>query len=245
MESNPVQPPAKPNIPPVNQQSASPLSQQQPPPEKAKSKPNFWKIGFIIAIFLLLLILTFLGYQLITAKQKYKPPQEQEVSEKKTEVKKTEPELPTYNNSRFSFSVHYPKGWSVKESFNGDGAVFTSPATRQPSPAVPAYPEAEFRAYGSHLVLPGSNEKGWQTLEEYVVWQREAQQKDWQGFPFNFSSEESYTVNEMKGIKSTGEFSKNVDDFKFMSFIYASPDVVWNVYCETVADKADYYLDMC
>ena len=88
MESNPVQPPAKPNIPPVNQQSASPLSQQQPPPEKAKSKPNFWKIGFIIAIFLLLLILTFLGYQLITAKQKSQLPQEKEASEEKTEVKK-------------------------------------------------------------------------------------------------------------------------------------------------------------
>jgi len=41
MESNPVRPSAKPNIPPVNQQPAAPITEQPSSPEKIKPKPNF------------------------------------------------------------------------------------------------------------------------------------------------------------------------------------------------------------
>lgn len=162
-----------------------------------------------------------------------------------------EPELPeekvewlTYNNSRFNFSLKYPKDWTIEESFNKDGATFTSLATRGGSVAVPAYPEAKCTAFGSHLVLPGSNLQGWRTLEEIVVDNEKAWNKMWQGFPHQIIQKGYYTVNGKKGFRTIKEVSKNITDFKSAGFLYASLNKQWVVSCEFVKDKADYYLEI-
>lgn len=144
-------------------------------------------------------------------------------------VPEEKPEWLTYNNTEFNFSINYLKNWKMTEHAQKDGAVFDSPDTRGGG-ATPVYYEAECRAYTNPNNLK-------QSLEEYIAAEKDIQISFHQGFPYRFTEDKYYTVSGKRGIRLTGEFSTNADDFIFVQFVYVTEDRAWGVKCEAVEDK--------